>query len=93
LPPPIVAEAEVALYTITMPKATSASVTRTRTFDSSCPRFTSQAAFGSRPAEPGSAEGWRRWRQDAAPAALVRTGLYCPARRRLASFASAAPET
>jgi len=34
LPPPIVADADVALYTITIPKATSARVTRTRTFDS-----------------------------------------------------------
>ena len=31
--------------------------------------------------------------QGAVRAALVRTGMYCPARRPLASFASAAPDT
>jgi len=47
----------------------------------------------SRPAPPGSAVDWRRWRQDAALAALGRTSLYCPARRSFASLASDTSET
>jgi hypothetical protein len=53
----------------------------------------SLVASGFGPAKPGPAEGWRRWRHDAALATLGRTRLYCPARRSLASFASDAPET
>jgi len=47
----------------------------------------------SRPAEPASEVASRRSPQDASPAALGRTREYCPARRRLASFASDAPGT
>jgi molybdopterin converting factor small subunit len=51
----------------------------------------SLAADASRPAEPDSGIGSRRWPQDAAPSALGRTSSYCPARLGLASFASDAP--
>src|SRR5207302_6882651 len=50
--------------------------------------LTSLTAFGSRAAEPRSAEGSHRWLRDAAPSALVRAQLHCPARCRLASLAS-----
>jgi hypothetical protein len=51
----------------------------------------SLAAAGFRPAEPASARGWPRWRQDAALAAESPHYLYCPLVRGLASFASGAP--
>jgi hypothetical protein len=50
-------------------------------------------AFISRRAEPGSAEGLRRSRQDAALAALGRTVFVLSSLRSLASFASDAPGT
>jgi hypothetical protein len=50
-------------------------------------------AFVSRRAEPGSAEGLRRSRQDAALTALGRTVLVLSSLRSLASFASDAPGT
>jgi hypothetical protein len=55
--------------------------------------LTPLTAFGSRAAEPRSAEGSRRWPQDPARAALGRAGLHCPARRSLGSFASDASST
>jgi hypothetical protein len=50
-------------------------------------------AFVSRRAEPGSAEGLRRSRQDAALTALGRTVFVLSSLRSLASFASDAPGT
>jgi hypothetical protein len=49
------------------------------------------AAVGSRPAEPASADGWRRRRQDAAPAAESPSELYCPRVSGRASLAGTAP--
>ena len=42
---------------------------------------------------PDAAARWGRWLQDAAPATLGRTSLYCPSRRSLASLASGPSET
>jgi hypothetical protein len=50
-------------------------------------------AFVSRRAEPGSAEGLRRSRQDAALTALGRTVFVLSSLRSFASFASDAPGT
>jgi hypothetical protein len=51
------------------------------------------AAFRSRPAKPGFADGWHRWRQDPALADARRTSYVLSRARSLASFASGARGT